>query len=373
MKIKRCRRCGFPYWLGKFIRWNENGTITMLSNPDQRAVIIESGFLTDLFNRIQDHLGISIAKPVFEAQRNASVATIDSQLKKFPYLMGRWGPNKRIVVKVFCRLAVWLGQSYAEAICYRPGRGGDAIIRNPYNPELMAAIVLGAFESLERKPFEHTWKKVNGDDIVSITPARERPDIAERMVLEHVPLKDGDFFIPRCPTCGKPSELTYLQWIEDKGVIMDTRRNTRISFLDGYVPTVVFRELAKELGEDIYPLIVEVEKENAHRRIRELGMAGVERAALPRKERENIYESTLASLPIRGQGNPVDYKYSYEGLRVTVENPYNEHLLAGNMAALFEAAEGKEARVEWEIPDRSSIVFTVRAKSLPGLQGHSES
>ena len=76
-------------------------------------------------------------------------------------------------------------------------------------------------------------------------------------------------------------------------------------------------------------------------------------------ERESIYENALATLPLRGQGNPVDYKYGYEGLTVTVENPYNEHLLAGQMAALFEIAEGKAAVVEWYSPEPASIIFSV--------------
>jgi uncharacterized protein (DUF736 family) len=49
-------------------------------------------------------------------------------------------------------------------------------------------------------------------------------------------------------------------------------------------------------------------------------------------------------------------------LRVTVENPYNEHLLAGHMAAIFEAVEGVESQIDWENPDRFTTVFTVRAK-----------
>jgi hypothetical protein len=58
----------------------------------------------------------------------------------------------------------------------------------------------------------------------------------------------------------------------------------------------------------------------------------------------------------------VQYDYGLEGLTVTVENPYNEHLLAGQMAALFEAAEGREAEIEWHSPEPSSVVFTARAR-----------
>lgn len=361
MAMKRCRECGFPYWLSKLVRWNENGTISMVVNPDYRVVIIESDFLSHLFARIEESLGLSISHLVFEAQRNASVHTIDSQLNRFPFLLGRWGPNRRLVVRAFCHLSVWLGQAYARPLRYKPGRGGEALVRNPYNRELMAAIILGAFESLERRPFEHTWTKVGDEDVISVRPAEARPEISGRLDLAYPDLKPGHFHMPRCRSCGIPREMGYLRWHEDEGKIVDNRRNTRLTFLDGYVPTIVFRELERELGEDIYPLVIQAEKDYTHRRMRELGMAGGGSVVLPRRERESIYENALATLPPRGQGNPVDYRYSYDGLTVKVDNPYNEHLLAGQMAALFEVAEGKDAEVDWYSPDPSSLVFTVRS------------
>lgn len=362
MAMKKCRECGFPYWLSKLIRWGENGTITMAVNPDYRVVILESDFLTHLFSRIEESLGLSISHLVFEAQRNAAVHTINHQLDKFPYSFGRRGPNRRMVVHAFCRLSIWLGQAYAKVILYKPGKGGEAIVRNPYNRELMAAIILGAFESLERRPFEHTWKKTDAEDVISIKPAVQKPEISDRLQLDYPELKPGNFYMPRCPSCGTPRELAYLRWNEDEGTIIDNRRNTRLTFLDGYVPTSVFRELEKELGEEIYPLIIQAEKDYTHRRIRDLGISVTEMGVLPRQERESIYENALATLPLRGQGNPVDYHYSYEGLTVTVENPYNEHLLAGQMAALFEIAEDKDAEVEWSSPEPSSIIFNVRPR-----------
>jgi hypothetical protein len=268
------------------------------------------------------------------------------------------------VVYAFCQLSVWLGQAYTKALKYKPGKGGDAIVRNPYNRELMAAIVLGAFESLERKPFEHTWRNDGSDDIICVRETDKRPEISERLEIEYPPTKPGHFYIPRCPSCGMPRELSYLNWNEEEGTIIDNRRNTRLSFLDGFVPTSVFRELERELGDSIYPLIIQAEKDYTHKRIRELGIAGRSTGVLPRRERESIYENALATLPLRGQGNPVDYKYGYDGLTVTVDNPYNEHLLAGQMAALFEVAEGKEAEVTWYSPDPSSIVFSAKATEL---------
>lgn len=362
MALKRCRKCGFAYWLGKLIKWNENGTITMTVNPDHRVVIIEADFLTDLFTLIEERLGLSVTHLVFEAQRNVSVWTIDSQLNKFPYLMGRWGPNKRLVVRVFCDLATWLGQAYARSESYHPHKGGEAVIRNPYNRELMAAIILGAFESLERRPFKHQWIERDGEEIFTFTAAEAKPEISERLMPEYPPLKPGNFYMPRCPSCGVPIELSYLRWREEEGIIVDSRRDIRVAFLDGFVPTVVFNELGKELGDDVYPLILQAEMENTTRRLRELGIASKETGVLPRKERESIYENTLATLPLRGQGNPVGYEYTLEKLEVTVENPYNEHLLAGQIAALYEAVEGRAADITWQSPEPSSLVFTVRPR-----------
>ncbi len=360
--MKRCRECGFPYWLSKFIRWNEDGTIAMKVNLDYRIVIIEADFLSHLFGRIEESLGLPISHLVFEAQRNAAVRTISSQLSKFPYGIGRLGFNRRITIRILCSLSTWLGQAYTQSLSYKPGKYGDALVRNPFNRDLMAAIILGAVEAMERKPYEHTWKKLGDDDVIRVQAAASRPEISQRLDIVYPETRPGRYHSPRCRACGTPRELAYMRWNVKEGTITDNRRGTRLAFLDGFVPTVVFREMEKELGDDIYPLIIQAEKEYTHRRMHELGISGGGSGVLPRRERESIYENALATLPLRGQGNPVNYRYGYDGLSVTVENPYNEHLLAGQMAALFEIAEGKDAEVEWHSPEPSSIVFTVRAK-----------
>ncbi|MFW6114071.1 MAG: hypothetical protein ACOC78_04015 [Actinomycetota bacterium] len=359
MRVIKCRKCGFPFWFSKIIRWNDNGTISDRFRPDLRTVMIESNIFNELFARIEEYMGISISHLVFEAQRNAAKEVIDSVLNKFPFMLGRVGPNKRIVVSLFCKLAVLTGQSYAKALRYRPGRMGEAIIRNPYNRELMAAIILGAFESLERQPFEHTWKKVDGDDVVSITASDRKPDVSERMSVVLPPLKPGRHPIPRCPSCGMPRELSYLEWREDQGIIIDTRRGVRMTFLDAYTPGVVFREVEKELGKDIYPLIIRAQKEVTSRHLHDLHIVRKDEKISP-GEHGDIYRRVLASLPIWGQGNPVDLKHERGFLKVTIDNPYNQHLLAGHLAAIFEALEGMEPEVEWSSPEPNSAVFTLR-------------
>jgi len=361
LRILKCPRCGFPFMFSRIIRWNDNGTICERMMPDLRAVLLEADLFNDLFARIEEKMGISLSHLVFEAQRNAAKEVIDGVLNKFPFSLGRVGYNKKVVVRVFCTVALVTGQSYAKAVRYRPGLEGEALIRNPYNRELMAAIILGAFESLEQKPFAHTWMEIDGDDVIAITASSEKPEISHRLAVHMPPLKPGSLSYPRCRICGVPRELSYLEWRANEGIIMDTRRGVRMAFLDGFTPTTVFRELEKELGEEIYPLIIKAQKETTHRHLDELQLISREDRSAPGGNR-GIYEKVLAPLPLWGQGNPVRLEQDGGYLRVAVENPYNEHLLAGHMAAIFEAVEGKESEIAWENPDPFTTVFTVSAK-----------
>ncbi len=343
------------------LKWNDNGTICERMMPDLRAVLLEADLFNDLFARIEEKMGISISHLVFEAQRNAAKEVIDGALNKLPLNQIRVRLNKKLVVHVFCNIALITGQSYARVVRYQPGVEGEALIRNPYNRELMAAIILGAFESLERKPFEHTWMVIDGDDVIAVTASSSKPEVSERLAVHMPPLKPGNLRFPRCRVCGVPRELSYLEWREKEGIIMDTRRGVRMAFLDGFTPTTVFREMEKELGEDIYPVIIKAQKETTHRHLDQLKLISPEDRNSPAGNRA-IYEKALAPLPLWGQGNPVSLEQENGFLRVTVENPYNEHLLAGHMAAIFEAVEGRESEITWEKPDLQTAVFTVRAR-----------
>jgi hypothetical protein len=360
MKTIKCWRCGFPLWFAMTIRWNENGTISQRMRPGNRAVIVESEIFNEVFSCIEEKIGVSLSHLVFEAQRNASREVIDAMLAKYPFKAGKWGPLKQPAVHFFCRLASVTGQSYARPLYYKPGREGEAVVRNPYNRELMAAVILGAFESLEGKPFRHSWKRIDGDDVIHIEAARAKPEISGRMEVTLLPTREGSLRLDRCPVCKVPRDLWYLQWREEEGEILDKRRGVRLTFLDGYTPNVVFRELERELGEAVPPLIINAQKKAVLRHIEDLGLA--ERGRFSSEEgRTEFYREMLDNLPLWGQGYAEEWSHSPGRLEVEVVNPYNDYLLAGQMAGIFEAVEEREARVEWEKPDPASIRFHITA------------
>ncbi len=359
MKVLTCGKCGFSLALSRVIRFNKNGTITLYLARDYRISLIEADFFEEVFERIEQELGLPIMHIVSEAQRNASYVTIDRNMWG-PLKMGRWfALSKRVAVNILCRIAAWTGQGYAKTVVYKPGWLGEAIVRNPFNRELLAAIVVGAFEALELKPYGYSWLKKGDDDVISIRPEPSRPEIAERLTFTTPPAKRGSRRYPRCPWCRMPAELN-LSWDGDQGIIMDMRRGVRMVFLDAYTPKVVFRELAEELGEEIYPIIIDAQRVFSLHHQREEFLAGGNVGDI--MDKDGFYSAVLNTLALRGQGNPVKFDSSGGRLSVVIENPFEEHLLAGTLSGMYELGEGRQAEVAWKELDPSTLEFTLEAK-----------
>ncbi len=357
MEYKRCKDCGFPVRFARWLRWDNNGTIVQRVNPAFRVVIMETNFLEDLFGRIEKNLGISVRHIVFESQKSSAKGYIGNWLKGPLGKLLLIPKTKGLVINQFHALGILGGSAYSETVEYKPGEYGVALIRNPYSKELMAAMVEGAFEALERKPYRHSWSS-RGDDLLLRVEATNQPEeISERMYLLFPPAHPGNIQFARCRHCGVPLDLRYLKWYEDEGIILDTRRDKRVNFLDGYVPSTVFREFQKELGEAVVPIIIEAQREYFLDYIREL-----ELLKLARGDRKNMYHILLDTLPVYGQGNPASIVRTDAQLEVTVENPYDELLLAGTLAACYEAVEEAEPEVTFRHLEEGIINFTVRTK-----------
>ncbi len=346
-----------PLLLNRWLRWEDNGTIVQRVHPDFRVMLMDAGFLDDIFSRIEMNLGVSVRHIVFEAQRSAAKVYIGN------WLSGALGwvllvPGaKRFAVSQFNQLAKLLGMVHSETVDYKTGSYGIARMRNPYSRDLMAANVVGAFEVLEGKPYTHEWTERGDTLLLRVERTEQVSDIAERMYLVFPPAFPGDLHLERCSRCHVPSELRYLQWREDEGVIIDSRRDRRMNIMIEDVPGAVFREFRKELGEEVVPLIIEAQKEYWLAYINELEL--LEPAP---EDREQAYRTLLETLPLFGQGNPVSLRHEGEMLEVSVENPFSELLLAGELAAFYQAVEGYEPDVEISTVEEGILDFRIKPK-----------
>lgn len=357
MRIRKCKVCGFPYWLARSLVWNDDGTITSKNRPDFRTLIIEADYLTEIFKKIEGVLGVSIQHIVFEAQRNAAKDVIDGNIDRARWAIRHVPGVRRLIISYFNRMASWTGQGYARTISYGKAGEGAAIIRNPFNRELMSAVVVGALESLGEEPYDYRWEKRGDDDVIVVEPTGEHPEFAERLTYTIPPVKPGSRRYERCPGCGVPTLLKDLEWQENEGLLIDARNGVRMVILEVYTTGVVLRELARELGEDIYPVIVEAQRHFSLDHIRREFLSG--EGAAGGFDREALYRDVLDSIALRGQGNPVKREIDDGRLTVTVENPFDEHILAGHLSALYELAEGRKPQVTWEAAGTSAVTYTL--------------
>ncbi len=360
--MMRCRECGFPRIVGFFIKWNDNGTMVQLMRRDFRVVILHHGFVDNLFSSIEAKLGVSIEHIAYEAQRNASKATFEAFAEKIPGV--KYGTRfkfvRRIAVEQFHKVAVLTGMACSETIEYVPGKYGVARIRNPFNMGLMAANVTGAFELLEGIPFGSTWEDESKDSfVIRIEATGDKPEMAERMKIEYGAVLPGNIHFDRCPRCKVPWAIANsLKWIESEGTIVDTRTGARVILLDAYMLTTVLREMASELGDEIYDLVVAAQRDWTADHVAELGLSGGNGPLSP-AELEAAYRDYLEMLPLYGYGNPGTFNVSESEVQVVVENPYEPSILAGTFQGLFEALEKKKSSVSWEKPRRGAVSFTI--------------
>lgn len=358
MGILLCKECGFAYWLAKSLQWHDNGTITSRFRKDYRTLIIEADFLSGIFTAIEDAIGAPIGHVVFEAQRRASKDVIDMNLARFRWAIRHVPGLYRGVIFYFNRLASWCGQAYSKTTRSDPKGRSEAIIRNPFNRDLMAAIVTGALESLFETPYDHHWEKKGGEDVIVVEPTGKHPEISERLAYSIPALKGGGRAFELCPSCGAPRKLAALRWEPERGVVMDTRRGIRVVFLEIYTTNVVLRELIGELGDDIIPVIVEAQRSFSLAHMRTDRQGGD--ASPVAHDKKAFIADTLETIALYGQGNPAIREGGEGEMVIAVENPFNEYVLAGHLSAMYELAEGRRPEARWEFSDQSTVVFTLR-------------
>ncbi|HEY5530887.1 MAG TPA: hypothetical protein VIK22_02675 [Candidatus Anoxymicrobiaceae bacterium] len=358
---RKCPVCGVPRVTSFILRWRGNGTITMFLREDFRAVVLRQVQIEALVQRVEDKLGVSLEHIIFEAQRDASKATFDNTFDGIPglRLLTKINRFKRRMVEQLNLIALTCGECFSETVEYVPGKRGVARMKNPYYMPLMAASVVGAFESMEGVPYTSKWEETGPNTfLMTVEATSGRSEVAQRMQAGVVDPLPGNNKHEKCPRCRAPKALSQLSWDLDESIITDTRTGSRVLILDGYSLVSVFRELVAELGEEVQQLIVDVQREWTVENVAQLNV-GHSDSALSSGELEKAYSDYLSTLPLDGMGNPVSFEMADGKIEVTVENPYSVYILAGTLQGLYEALEKVPSRVDWNEAGPGAVHFTV--------------
>lgn len=354
MHYRRCGVCGVPRITARFNRWLPNGTIVSMGDPRVRQLFFEADLLPEVRRRISEGLGFPVNRIFYEAERN-SVRIVVEALLKSPVVRTtlRIPPFKRGAVRFFHSLSGLTGTSHTRTVEYKPGKFGVARIKNPWDLDLMAAVVVGAFEALEGLPLRSFWKKEGDEYILRVEVTPSKPELSERLEFDYPPVKDGDYRHHRCPRCGVPLDIRHMEWKEEEGLITDRRRGIRMLNWEAFSLYVVTRELVRELGEDVIPIIIDAERDYTLKMLEDVGLSGA-----PEEKRSEMLQEMLSLLPLYGQGLATDVEFTAGGaLRVWIDNPYDIYFMAGRLAAFYEAMEGKRARVDWTATEPSAVSY----------------
>ncbi|MEW6552702.1 MAG: hypothetical protein AB1384_00255 [Actinomycetota bacterium] len=348
--MKTCSVCGAPKGLTGNHRWLDNGTIVEARNPSHRMIFIENDNILEIFELVQDMVGLSLEKIVIESQRKATFNYVDSILPGLAKKIMRV-TSYRPVVRNLTTLGRTFGLGDASLLdMHMKGGEGDYVklgIRNPFFLPAFCGMVVGAMEVVSGHDCSVSYETVSPDYFEVTTFVSTHPkELEERLQWRTYSSKPGDAVLEKCPGCRGPRILADYDFDLAAGTIA-RRTSGRRMVVDGPAEfEAILEELERELGEDIPGTLIE-----AQRRFVKMGFYDTDEV-----QDIGMFRDHLA---LRGLGNLREISFADEALRVRIENPCLHLLLVGLILGFFELVFSREGAVEWELASDGDLVVEV--------------
>lgn len=324
--------------------------------PDLRLFFIEIDELLTLLKGLHELLGISIDHLLIEAERPLARKIIEVYIPSPVIAYIRNNPDWLVLSSVAERVFDWIcdymramGYGTAKLLSYRGRKGCQLRVRNPHALPLVIGTGLGIYQRLLGVNMEVAWEKENGTTLLELKPTGEKP---YNVPLPHSETRPGDVTFKRCDRCGVPLMVGELfEWDLPNGIITNRVSDYREAFLSVEGINAIFREMEKELGEDVLYRVAQLQLELLRNRLDGRIL----------REEGGIW-ALFEEMKIRGMGNPVEVDEVGRHLRVKVDNPFNDALIAGRIAGYYEALEQVESRVTWVTSEEGYVIVGVDPK-----------
>lgn len=360
---RKCSECGTPWLVSRMYKWGNGGAMGLKFHDIKRMVFLNASIYDDLVNGLNEVIGMTIWHIVFESVRNAGRASLE-ELFQTDKRLGRlkdFRPVRRPIIEFYNHLAGIMGYGYSETKkVVSKGEAGIAMVRNPFNIYCVAAVVVSAFEALDHHPYECEWEKQGPDEyVITCRRAEGKPDVSERLVQLPPVVMEGDIKLERCRKCGIPVRAAELfEFDTDKGAFINTKTKERYcTFVSTMLPPV-FRELAHEIGDEVYDMLVDTHSQWTITHLSRMGVTGID-SVLNAKEAEQALREYLIDFPVLGYGNPRYFTLSEESCLITIENPFFTEMLAGTLLGLYKGLFGNQAKIEWEEIGQNMIEYKI--------------
>jgi hypothetical protein len=353
--MELCPECGVPQQVSSTRTWLTNGDIVQTGNETHRACFIETESLEPIYTSLSALLGLPIGRFVIDlsGKGNGDYVRAITPPNIMEMLKDGTLPANNLMGAMHV-VAGLSGYGKYELVGFRnEGDPDDYItirVTNPYSLLLVCGSVKGTIEVITDRPGTCEWEETSPDTYdITIRMGEHEEALDERFQIDEYQHQDGSIELERCPICSAPLALREYKWDVDAGIVRNSRTGRRMALVGPYVLDPLFRELEKELGENITAMTVE-----AQRRYIRNGMYSVEEIS-----DQGDFQTQLA---LRGFGNLQEIEMSNRGLQMRIANAANYLLTAGMAQGLFEAGFGVDSIIDWELSDEGVLEVDITPK-----------
>ncbi len=331
---KLCGGCGVPLSISKEIVWHDNGIITQARDANHRMLFYESDNLDRLFRGVEEMIGLPIEHIIIESKRRVTKEYIE-KLIPAPVRRLAYAVRPPLIINMVSATGRSYGYGRIELEELRKKRDdGDytkMLIRKPYSILFFTGDLVGAFEAVDGREFQATYREVGeGDTYEVVGRVGKHPiELQERLKPRQYPRKQGDVRFDRCSACGLPREVGSFRWDLDEGLITNPETGRRMAIFGPAGFEAIMDDLESELGDSVPEIIIEAQRRFVKDRLREEDW----------RRSPGRFKRMMA---LRGLGNITDLQINRDRLRVLIENPCLTLLAVGMVKGLYELAMGLE-------------------------------
>jgi len=325
-----CKSCGVPRSVSKEIVWHDNGVITQARDENHRMLFYESDNLDNLFRGVEELIGLPIEHIVIESKRRVTreyiSKLIPAPVRKLAYLV-----HPPLIINQVSSTGRSYGYGDIKLKELRKKRDdGDytvMTIKEPYSILFFTGDLVGAFEAVDGRDFEASYRRVGEGEVYEVTGkvGKHPIELQERLRPPSYPLKPGDVRLERCPSCGLPREVGDFRWDMERGVIINPDTGRRMAIFGPAGFEAIIDDLEAELGESVPDVVIEAQRRFVKERLRE-------------KDWRRSPASFKRMMALRGLGNITSLQIDRQRLSVVIENPCLTLLAVGMVQGLYEMA-----------------------------------
>lgn len=348
-----CDVCGVPLLVGKEQVWGDNGVISHATDRGHRMVFCDSDNIDGLFAQVEEMIGFPIENIVIGSKAREVKEYVESTMSPLARKAGRLIGTNMLVNKLSKTGRAYGFGDISLVSRSKDDSGGEAItmsVRNPHSILLFCGESLGAWEAIQGRDHRVILERVSEGEYRVTNVAGSHPiELSGMRRTRRHDLKDGDFALERCGSCGVPKLVGDFVWDTEEGTIVNAQSGRRMAIIGSSGLQAIFDDLTSELGESIPEAVIEAQRRLVRESMGETSWSG----------RAPTYREMLA---LRGLGNLRGFEGTSKRLAVTIENSCLSLMVVGMLQAMFELGAGHAASAyDYRLAPDGDLEVEIRA------------